>query len=112
MTAVEGTGVDVPCCDMPRLWGGMAWFPHTDEDHRRFRSGLLWSFRERLLMRVGTLAGHVITLRFTASVAFFECSCGINGPLWPSSAYARHDGENHLYRIGGMALLAMWQGQS
>lgn len=100
MTTVEGTGVDVPCCDTPRLWGGMAWFPHTDEDHRWRRSRMLLSLHDRLLMRAGTLAGHVITLRFTASVAFFECSCGINGPLRVHASVARFDGQGHLYRIG------------
>jgi hypothetical protein len=102
MSSIGDPVNDMPpdCCDTPRLWGGMAWFPHTDDYHRQRRSRMLLSLHDRLLMRAGALAGHVITLRFTASVAFFECSCGINGPLRVHASVARFDGQGHLYRIG------------
>lgn len=105
MTAVEGTGIDVPCCDAPRMWGGTAGLlPHTDEQHARTRRMHIRTVHHRLIRRAGTLTDHQVTIRFTASVAFFGCSCGISGPLRGHSWFARLDGEQHLYDAGRRAL--------
>jgi hypothetical protein len=82
----------------------MGWVEHTDEYHYRWRRWWIESVHWRLQMRAGVLAGHAVTIRFTASVAFFECSCGINGPLRPHASHARMDGVEHLGRAGAAVL--------
>lgn len=78
--------------------------PCTDAWHATQREWDLMALRFGMDRRAATLAGHACTIRFTASVAFFECTCGVHGSPRLSSYAARLDGEEHLQRIGAAVL--------
>lgn len=91
-----------PECDMPQIWGGMDWHPHTDDYHHRWRIRWTEQLLRKLRERAAVLAGHRVTIRFTATTAWAECSCTWTGLNWPYSEYARNDGHGHLADLGSL----------
>jgi len=95
---------DCTDCGMPvTVWigiNGTVTYPHRDEYHQARRRRLSGDMYDNLCARIAVRAGHKVSLRFTASVSFFECSCGINGPLQPHVSWARYDGRMHLATAG------------
>jgi hypothetical protein len=89
-----------PDCDQPTIWGGMSWHRHTDRQHAATRQRLTRYAARLLRERAAVLAGHRVTIRFTATVAWVECACGHTGPPQCDSAYARGDGHDHLAAVG------------
>ena len=87
-------------CDLPQIWGGMDWHPHSAEQHDRMRRRLARHMLRLLAERVAAQAGHQVTIRFTVLLAWAECSCGWRGLNWPDSSYARGDGHDHLADLG------------
>jgi hypothetical protein len=85
---------------MPQIWGGMDWHPHTEEQHAGTRRRLVRHATRLLAERAAVLAGHHITIRFTATTAWAECSCTWTSLNWPYSEYARSDGHEHLAELG------------
>lgn len=58
----------------------------------------------RLRERAAVLAGHRVTIRFTATLAWAECSCAWRGLNWPDSLYAREEAHEHLVYLGALVL--------
>ena len=89
-------------CDRPLLWGGMDWVEHTPEHHEADRRRLV-RYASRLMQeRLAVVAGHKVTIRFTADLAWAQCSCPWQGLAWFYDANARSDGHNHLWEVGSV----------
>lgn len=85
-----------PECDQPQVWAGMSWHPHSDQQHTAMRRRLTIYMARLLRERSAVRAGHRITIRFTQTCVWFECSCGAAGNQRIDSAYARGEGHDHL----------------
>lgn len=91
------TGGTCDGCDAHLSWGGMAWVPHTEAHHAARRRLTLRAVHLGLLERLGVRLGHRIRLRFTANVAWTECTgCDWSGAWVPGSAAARLVGRLHV----------------
>lgn len=100
-------------CDMPQIWAGMDWHPHSAEQHAGTRRRLNRAVLRVLAERAAAESGHRVTIRFAQTTAWAECSCGWRGLNWPDSSYARGDGHDHLADCGRMVVdLALLQAAS
>jgi hypothetical protein len=86
-----------PECDLPLTWDANgAWIPHTDRQHAEPRGRLIEHADRLMRERTAVLNGHQVTIRFTQTCAWFECTCGARGMVRCDSTYARRDGHDHL----------------
>lgn len=97
-------------CGVSLMWGGMRWLPHTQEYHDGVRRRLMIAALFGLYRHVAREIGHCVTIRFTQTYSWAQCSCKWEGALQPASSHARITGQDHL-TVEGRKRLSWWRAQ-